>query len=311
MRRLRRVVLPSLLALVLLACSPAATPTPTPPPTPRPVDYTALEVALEAAVEQGYAEDHVRAVLVSVDGQTRIAHYRHGFTATDHSHVFSVTKSVLSILIGIAIGDGLIADVDQRLGTLLPKHRDVMSEETAQIKLRDVMAMSAGFQNEITGGLLWDEASKPGQSYVDYILRGRTAVDPGRTFVYADVSAHIASAVLATALQRGGRASSVLDFAREKLFEPLGIRIGPGWHKPLPDVFDSRFGAAGFGWGTDPNRVELGGYGLRLTAPDMVKIGELCRGDGNWHGKQVVPAGGSNRRRCRPRPATTTACCGG
>ena len=71
--------------------------------------------------------DKVRAVLVNVDGETKIAHYRHGFTEDDHGHVFSVTKSVLSILIGIAIGDGLIADVDQPLRALLPKHREAMS----------------------------------------------------------------------------------------------------------------------------------------------------------------------------------------
>ena len=65
----------------------------------------------------------MRAVLVSVDGETKIAHYRHGFTDGDHGHVFSVTKSVVSILIGIAIGDGLIASIDQPLAELMPEHR--------------------------------------------------------------------------------------------------------------------------------------------------------------------------------------------
>ena len=77
----------------------------------------ALEAEIEKAITTGPATlDKVRAVLVNVDGETKIAHYRHGFTEDDYGHVFSVTKSVLSILIGIAIADGLIADIDQPLG---------------------------------------------------------------------------------------------------------------------------------------------------------------------------------------------------
>ncbi len=97
--------------------SPATPPLPTSEPTPDskpPTDYAALEAEIEKAITTGPATlDNVRAVLVSVDGETKIAHYRHGFTAGDHGHVFSVTKSMISILIGIAIGDGLIASIDQ------------------------------------------------------------------------------------------------------------------------------------------------------------------------------------------------------
>jgi hypothetical protein len=80
---------------------------PTSEPTPAselPIDYVALEAEIEKAITTGPATlDNVRAVLVNVDGETKIAHYRHDFTKDDHGHVFSVTKSVVSILIGIAI----------------------------------------------------------------------------------------------------------------------------------------------------------------------------------------------------------------
>ena len=85
--------------------------------------------------------------MVDVDGETKIAHYRHGFTEDDHGHVFSVTKSALSILIGIAIDDGLIADIDQPLAKLLPKHRKTMSGDTSKVTLRHLMTMSGGFNN--------------------------------------------------------------------------------------------------------------------------------------------------------------------
>ena len=105
-------------------CSPfpATPPLPTSEPTPDskpPTDYAALEAEIEKAITTGPATlDNVRAVLVSVDGETKIAHYRHGFTAGDHGHVFSVTKSMISILIGIAIGDGLIASMTSQDGEL-------------------------------------------------------------------------------------------------------------------------------------------------------------------------------------------------
>ena len=122
-----------LVTIIMLVAAVGCSPSPAPPPlttsepTPAskpPTDYVALEAEIEKAITTGPATlDNVRAVLVSVDGETKIAHYRHGFTDGDHGHVFSVTKSVVSILIGIAIGDGLIASIDQPLAELMPEHR--------------------------------------------------------------------------------------------------------------------------------------------------------------------------------------------
>ena len=153
-RTSRWLLITIFMLVAVVGCSPAATqPSPTSPPTPTSeprTDYVALEAEIEKAITTGPATlDKVRAVLVNVDGETKIAHYRHGFTEDDHGHVFSVTKSVLSILIGIAIADGLIADIDQPLSTLLPKHREAMSGDTAKVTLRHLMTMSGGFNNAV------------------------------------------------------------------------------------------------------------------------------------------------------------------
>jgi CubicO group peptidase (beta-lactamase class C family) len=58
-------------------------------------------------------------VLVSVDGEIKIAHYRHDFAAEDTTHVWSITKSVMSTLIGSATSDGIIDSLDQTLAELL------------------------------------------------------------------------------------------------------------------------------------------------------------------------------------------------
>ena len=277
--------------------SPAATSVSPSPPTPAgksTVDYVALETEIEKAIAGGAATlDNVRAVLVNVDGETKIAHYRHGFTENDHGHVFSVTKSVLSILIGIAVDDGLIADIDQPLIELLPKHRQALSGDTAKVTLRHLMTMSGGFNDEFPGGFVWEKAAEPGNSFIDVLLDRRQEFEPGTIFWYSDTSAHLAAAVLAAALIRadGDRPRTVLDYAREKLFDPLGISTRPSFSRPVPDpLITPGFVTADFGWGTDPNGIELGAYGLRLTPPDMLKIGELYRGGGVWNGQQIVPA---------------------
>ncbi|HEX5729202.1 serine hydrolase [Microbacterium sp.] len=296
----RRWLLATILLLVVtVGCSPAAPPPSPPSPSPpaptgtSAIDFPALEAEIERAITAGPASlDQVRAVLVNVEGETRIAHYRHGFTDGDYGHVFSVTKSVLSILVGIAIADGLILDIDQPLAELLPKHRQAMSGETGKVTLRHLMTMSGGFR-EIPGGFVWDESAKSGSSFIEVLLKQRQEFKPGEIYWYSDASAHLVAAVLATALENadGNRSRSVLDYAREKLFDPLEISTHPSFSKPLPDpLLTSEFVAADFGWGTDPNGIHLGGFGLRLTAPDMMKIGELYRRGGVWNGKQVVLA---------------------
>ena len=292
----RWLLVPILVLVVAVGCSPSSSPlvhTSEPTPASKPsTDYVALEAEIEKAITTGPAAlDNVRAVLVSVDGETKIAHYRHGFTEDAYGHVFSVTKSVISILIGIAIADGLIAGIDQPLAELLPEHRQAMSGDTAKITLRQLMTMSGGFDDYMPVGDQWEKSAKAGGDYVDLLLK-RPQYSPGTAFWYSDPSAHLAAAVLAAALERanGDRPRTILDYAREKLFDPLGISTRPAFSRPLPDLFAPDFAKAGFGWGTDPNGIQLGGVGLRLTAPDMIKIGELYRRDGVWNGQQIVLA---------------------
>jgi len=287
-----KLLLTALLLVATVACGPAAPPAPTPPPSKAPIDYVALAAQIEQTIRTGpEALDNVRAVLVNVDGETKIAHYRHDFTEDDYLHVFSVTKSVLSVLIGIAIADGLIAGLDQPLSELLPDHRQAMSDATAQTTLRQLMTMSGGFDDYLPAVYEWDKPAKPGAAYVDLLLE-RPQYPSGSAFWYSNPSAHLVAAVLAAALERadGVPPRTVLDYARERLFDPLGISTRKAFSEPLPDVFAPEFSKAGFGWGTDPEGIQIGGFGLRLTAPDMLKIGELYRRNGVWNDQQIVPA---------------------
>ena len=124
---------------------------------------------------------------------------------------------------------------------------------------------------------------------VRYLLVKGQAADAGTQFLYSKTSSHLVAAALATALQRadGDHPRSVLDYAREKLFDPLEIGTRPAYIKPIPNTAAAEFSRAG--WGTDPQGIAVGAFGLRLRAPDLLKLGELYRNNGSWRGREILP----------------------
>ena len=278
---------------VAAACTAAPAPAPAPAPvsspsptpvvtstmevrTPTGIDYGALKTELERRLAAGpKTVKEVRSILISVDGTTELAFYQ-GSKATDHRHVWSVTKSVLSILVGIAVDEGRLR-LDQPLAELLPEHASVMTAEQKSTTLRQLLTMTGGMAGD-DGGLN-PEAEDPIGLLLTY-----SATGPRDVFAYSNSGAHLVAAVLREAVDR-----SLLDYAREKLFDPLGIGSRPAWegvNRNLKGGFDD----AGFAWQTDSRGTHLGAYGLKLTPPDLVKIGELYLDEGMWDGRRIVSA---------------------
>ncbi len=215
----------------------------------------------------------VRAVLVSVDDSTKLSYY-HDRKPTEQAHIYSVTKSVVSILVGIAIDEGRLR-LDQTLAELLPEHVSAMTPTQQAITLRQLLTMTAGVS--VDGGLDL-EAEDPVGLFLAYGMSS----DPGTTFGYSDGSAHLVATVLRRAIGR-----PILDYAREKLFDPLGIDTRPAWEGSNP-TSKNGFDDAGFAWLIDSTGVNSGWYGLKLTAPDLLKIGQLYLDGGRWKGRQLV-----------------------
>lgn len=252
---------------------------PTPATTRRPtVDYGAMQRQLQRELNGGDRDlDLVRSVLVSVEGQTSVAYF-HQRKPTEHAHVWSVTKSVISILVGIAVDEGRLR-VDQTLQELLPQQASAMTPQQASITLRQLLTMTSGISGDPASlNLSADDT-------VSQILAYPMGNDPGVAFEYSNSSAHLVAAVLHNAVDQ-----PVLDYARAKLFDPLGIDTRPAWHGFDTGLPTRGFNRPGFAWATDRAGVNVGGFGLKLTPADMIKLGELYVNDGRWHGKQVVSA---------------------
>lgn len=210
---------------------------------------------------------HIRALLMDRGGSA-FEHYGPGTTSATRLNIASVTKSVVAVLVGVAIARGLIESLDEPLAAFFPEHAQGPNAATLRrITLRHLLTLSPGFDHK---GL------DANTDYPDFLQRlyapglvahalGRPlAQEPGSRFYYSNIDSHL----VALALSRRVKVP-LADFARDELFRPLGI--------------------GAFEWMTGQDGVPNGASELRLTAPDLLRIGRMMGDGGQWQGRQVVP----------------------
>jgi CubicO group peptidase (beta-lactamase class C family) len=228
------------------------------------------------------ALDQVRAVLVLRQGKTLLADYR-GSSPKTTWDIESVTKSILSILVGEAIEDGKL-ELSQTLDELLPRDKHAMAPWQQKVTVRDLLTYTGGFSGNTddTFGLM--STANP----VDHLLSRGSQVDRGH-FLYSNEGSHILATVL-----RQATGMSVLAYARTKLFDPLDIATRPAYDEPVQRRVTlaglHKYLDAGFAWPTDSAGTQLGWGLAKLTPTDMAKIGLLMLNGGRWHDQQIVPA---------------------
>jgi CubicO group peptidase (beta-lactamase class C family) len=226
---------------------------------------------------------NVRAVLVTVDRRPLVQLYRSS-TPTQAHDVHSVTKSVIATLIGIALSEGQLHSLDDTLATLLPQRAAEMDPTVGAITLRQLLTMTAGLPPDQANGDA--PTSLSGADWVGNILRTGTVAPPGRAFAYSSAGSHLLSAILTQAT-----GMSALDYARPRLFDPLGIDTRNAVETRLRDRSPiPAYDTASFAWLKDPTGLQLGFATLKMAPRDMAKLGQLYLDDGRWNGRQVVPA---------------------
>ncbi len=195
-------------------------------------------------------------------GDTWLAErYYHDADSSCKNNIYSVTKSVISILIGIAIDQGYISSVDQTIGEYLNLDELNLTEEHQSLTIRHLLTMSSGLKWKIEE--MEFRAIKIDDDPIRLILEREIDFKPGTSFRYSNGNIHLLSMILSEAV-----GADTSEYASENLFEPLGIN----------DIE----------WAKDAVHNTIGSSDLHLSCQDMTKIGQLMLDKGNYEGQQIV-----------------------
>jgi CubicO group peptidase (beta-lactamase class C family) len=176
----------------------------------------------------------------------------------------SVTKSYTSALVGIALEQGYLSSVDQKMLDFFPEVADQITDpRKEQITIRHLLQMRAGYPWEETDPVLWDGLLSG--YYVPLIEGFPLIADPGTEFHYSNLSSNWLGIIVDRAT-----GTNLKAYAEENLFLPLDVEAGE--------------------WGTDAEGHNNGCGDLHFSARDAAKFGLLYLNDGVYEGKQVVPA---------------------
>jgi len=219
------------------------------------------------------------------DGKVEYEDFWHGYKPKDALNVMSVTKSVVAILLGIAIDKGYVKSVSQKVLDFFPDYTVKRGEKTIyDVTLFHLLTMTAPYKYKSEPWTKVCTSDDWTRAALD-ILGGRAGISG--EFKYSTLGIQIISGVIAASSKM-----KVIDFANEYLFKPLDIPI----HKnkddsTKEDQFDYLISKLPKGdvWYADPQGVNTAGWGLSLSATDLAKIGLMCFQGGIYNGKQIVP----------------------
>jgi CubicO group peptidase (beta-lactamase class C family) len=203
-------------------------------------------------------------LLVVKDGRLVAEDYFNAGSVEQEALVQSVAKSFTSALVGIALAQGCLSSVDQKMVDFFPDFADQIDDpRKREITIRDMLQMRSGYPPEEENPELW-EAVLSGD-YVHLVADVPLTSDPGREFQYSNLSTHWLGIIVARACD-----TDLESFAQTQLFDPLGAEVGP-WKKDKD----------GYNWAAGE---------LHAKARDAAMFGMLYLDDGEFEGTQVISA---------------------
>lgn len=229
-------------------------------------------------------EPNICQIAVIQNGQTIINDTWNNYQVDDTVHIMSVTKSVVSLLIGIALDQGLIGSLDDYVLDYFPDYKIKRGEKTIQkVTLKNLLTMTAPYKyksepwSKICVQEDWSIAA------LDFLGGRRGKIGE---FQYSTLGIHILTGIIARVSQM-----TTVDFANKYLFDPLNI--APRQVYVAPDAQAHKAFTIGKTpkekiWFSDEMGVGAAGYGLCLSAHEMAKIGLLCLNKGIFEGKRVI-----------------------
>ncbi len=223
--------------------------------------------ALYEKVENTPHRDFVGLVVIK-NNQIALEWYFNTFWRNHLIDIRSTGKSITSLLLGVAIKEGLVQSLEQDVYSFFSKEKyPTLHDDFKKIKVKHLLDMASGLDADT------DNYQTPGHAgrwiskdeWVSYLLSIRLANTPGEKWVYADINA-----VLVGAIIEETSGMNLRDFAKKYVFDPLGITE--------------------FYWYTNAANQTGGAGNLYLSTLDFAKLGVLVTNEGKWAEKQIIDA---------------------
>jgi CubicO group peptidase (beta-lactamase class C family) len=205
----------------------------------------------------------LHSLLVSHHGSLVLERYLNGRRATQHANVKSVSKSVISALVGIAIEQKHIPSVREPIGRYFPEVLKAPADaDKRHITIEDLLSMRSGLES--TSGRNYG-AWVTSKNWVRFALARPLETRPGAEMEYSTGNTHLLSAIVTAATKK-----STWQYAQEALARPLGFTLAR--------------------WPQDPQGIYFGGNDMLFTPRQLVTFGEMYLNRGRHADRQVVPA---------------------
>ena len=221
------------------------------------------EDMLHQAYIQASQSPHMKSLLVIRYGNLVGESYFRDLEQDDIHDVMSVTKTIIAMLIGVAIEEGYLSGPEETIESYFVNQYPDLELEKWSITIGHLLTMTSGFEwNESSGTeyINWANSSDP----IATVLNRPLVSVPGEHFTYNSGAVHLLSVILTKATGK-----ETLDFAEEFLFRPLGFGH-VYWEKLALGYYN-------------------GGSGLDIRPRDMAKLGKLLLDQGMWNGREILP----------------------
>ncbi|WP_108809356.1 serine hydrolase domain-containing protein [Aquimarina spinulae] len=207
-------------------------------------------------------ENDIYSVLVSKNNQIVFEEYYNGKTSENVSNVQSLTKGIMSILIGIAIDKKFITSENETIDTYFAdEFKDIEDERKKTITIKHLLNQTSGLSWK---GFLEHQNWINSENPIAFVLQKKLEHTPGETYNYNTGATHLLSAIL-----NKSTGKTTLEFANENLFNALAINT-VNWEKRNDGHYDG------------------GGLGLEMKPGDLLKIGQLLEHKGTYNGVEIV-----------------------
>lgn len=222
-------------------------------------------LSFDAPVSEVVARFHdlgpINSILVSQHGELVAEQYFRRMSTTRANNIKSASKSVLSLLVGIAIEKGYLESVHQPIGEFFPEYFQANPDSVKEaITIEDLLTMRSGLASTSRAHYgRWVTSS----NWIEYALNRRVTGVAGVDRTYSTGNTHLLSVILTRAT-----GMSTLQFGNKYLFHPMNINIA--------------------GWDRDPQGYYFGGNNMAMRGRDMVKIGQLMMDMGVYNGEQLI-----------------------